>query len=78
MIVICFDDSADGKAHITEIYERTIFLNIQFLFPFLKKHDHICVAEKDIYYRLGDADFSAYAPYSITLEMGEKVNVNKL
>lgn len=78
MTILGFDDNADGKAYMKYCDEDTSYLSMTLMLKLSKFYDHICITDKDTYYRLGDADFSTYAPYSIIIEAGALVNVNKL
>lgn len=76
-MILCFDDHPDGKAYLIQVYDRTIFNVIGYV-PHLIVYDHVCIVEDETYYKYGDTDLSTYAPYAITLEMGDKINVNNL
>lgn len=78
MTILGFDDNADGKAYMKYCDECASYPPMLVILDLIKSYDHICITDKDTYYRFGDADFSTYAPYSITIEAGAFVNVNKL
>lgn len=78
MKILYFDDNADGEAHLTGVSHDISDPHILHLIPSLQWHDHIIITDDDIYYRYGDSPFTTYAPYGIIIEMGDKVNVNKL
>lgn len=77
MKALYFDDNADGNAYLVSMDNYGYHHLLAFV-EALKRHDHICIVSDDTYYKLGDADFSTYAPYAITIEAGEFLNVNKL
>lgn len=77
MKTLYFDDNADGNAYLVSMGDYGCH-HFSAIMDALKSHDHICIVSDDTYYKFGDADFSTYAPYSIIIEMGAKVNVNKL
>ena len=71
VIVIAFDDNADGFAYIASLKG----VNLPDAFPtaveMLFTHDHVCITDPEVYSHLGEAaDFHSYAPHSIIIEAG--------
>lgn len=72
VLVIGFDDNADGFAYITALRGTTVYGSFPAAVAMLQYHDHVCITEPDVYSHLGESsDFLAYAPHSINLEAGQ-------
>lgn len=78
MTILGFDCNSDGKAYMKYCDECASYPPMPVMLDLINFYDFICITDRDTYYRLGDADFSTYAPYSIIIEAGAFLNVNKL
>ena len=80
IIVAAYTDNADGEAYCEAAYAITdLTTGIITAFKYLESFDHVCIfphEHRDMLYKR--KTYTEVLPYVISLDAGDKVNVNKL
>lgn len=79
-IVAAYIDNADGEAYPEMGYSATDFITgLTTAFKYLESFDHVCIfpyEHRNMFYER--KPYTEVLPYVIFLDVGDKVNVNKL
>lgn len=70
VLLISFDDHADGQAYPAESKELPTAYALLEAIPMLKKHDHVCIIDKVDYENLTSRTYTAVSPYAINIWAG--------
>lgn len=79
-IVAAYIDNTDGEAYCEASYAITDFITgLTTAFKYLETFDHVCIfpyEHRNMFYER--KTYTKVLPYVISLDAGDKVNVNKL
>lgn len=77
IMILGFTDDSDGEdASLISAWGTPLFdfnRTWKTVIKQLVKADHVCITTTEVYDRLGECGFKAYAPHSIIIELGSLV-----